>query len=121
MAVSFSHHPHPRILDRTRSAPPKGADDGRLGINGRIGLAITTAVGTMWCAYAHPQTFKTTGTRAFFTSQAGDVLQCDNTVAKHQGMTTPIRPDSAFLGAGITSALAVGTKGNDGEVWKITN
>jgi hypothetical protein len=26
--------------------------DGHLGINGKIGLALTTAVGTMWCAYA---------------------------------------------------------------------
>jgi hypothetical protein len=26
-------------------------DDGRVGFNGRVGLAITTAVGTMICAY----------------------------------------------------------------------
>jgi prepilin-type N-terminal cleavage/methylation domain-containing protein len=76
---------------------------------------------TAWCVYAQPSTFGTTGSRAFFTNQAGDVLQCDNTTAKHQGVTTAIQGRSAFLGDGITSELAVGTKGNDGEVWKITN
>lgn len=76
---------------------------------------------TVWCAYAQPQTFKTTGTRAFFMNQAGDVLQCENTTAKHQGTSTAIAGESAFLGAGITSPLAIGTMGHDGEVWKITN
>jgi hypothetical protein len=30
--------------------PPK-VDDERVGINGKIGLFVTTVVGTMWCAY----------------------------------------------------------------------
>jgi hypothetical protein len=31
--------------------PPRTADE-HVGINGRIALALTAAVGTMWCAYA---------------------------------------------------------------------
>jgi hypothetical protein len=51
VAVDFVHHIHPWIDGRRRSGPPKTAD-GHVGLNGRIALVITTAVGTMWCAYA---------------------------------------------------------------------
>jgi hypothetical protein len=49
--MSFTHDPHPHIEARKGQAPPKVADE-RVGINGRIGLWITRAVGTMNCAYA---------------------------------------------------------------------
>jgi hypothetical protein len=51
MAIQFSHVPHPRVAARKLSGPPKTTDV-PVGINGRIGLALTTVVGTMWCAYA---------------------------------------------------------------------
>lgn len=51
MRISFSHQPHPRIEERTQAGPPTTADE-HVGINGRIALALTGAVGTMWCAYA---------------------------------------------------------------------
>ncbi|MDA8236486.1 MAG: hypothetical protein M0T75_01160 [Chloroflexi bacterium] len=51
MRVSFVHQPHPRIAARRASGPPKTADE-HVGLNGRVALAVTTAVGTMWCAYA---------------------------------------------------------------------
>jgi hypothetical protein len=46
-------HPHPHTLKIVSGEAPKPVkvDDGRLGLNGRVGLAITTAVGTMVCAY----------------------------------------------------------------------
>ncbi len=49
----FEHTPHPRTLQRLagQAAGPAKVDEGRVGLNGRIGLAITTAVGTMICAY----------------------------------------------------------------------
>jgi hypothetical protein len=49
--VSFHHTPHPRIRERQHHRPVKVADEAT-GINGRIALFITAAVGTMWCAYA---------------------------------------------------------------------
>jgi hypothetical protein len=46
----FQHVPHPRLAELKRAKPPT-TDDERVGLNGRIGLAITTVVGTMICAY----------------------------------------------------------------------
>ena len=51
MTISFEHTAHPRIAARKMAGPPKSADE-HVGVNGRIGLTLTTAVGTMWCAYA---------------------------------------------------------------------
>ena len=51
MAINFEHRPHPRIAERKKAGPPMVADE-HVGLNGRIALALTAAVGTMWCAYA---------------------------------------------------------------------
>ncbi len=51
MRISFVHRPHPRIAARARTRPPTTVDE-HVGLNGRIALLLTTAVGTMWCAYA---------------------------------------------------------------------
>ena len=51
MRVSFEHTPHPRIAERAKVGPPTVAAE-HVGVNGRIALLLTTAVGTMWCAYA---------------------------------------------------------------------
>jgi type IV pilus assembly protein PilA len=109
-------------LKMTASAPgTRSRTVESVGLRGGTGLIGIDLAESVWCVYAQPSKFGTTGSRAFFTNQGGDVLQCDNTTAKHQGTTTALQGNSAFLGAGITSELAVGTMGNDGEVWKITN
>ena len=49
----FQHIPHPhtrQTLEGTASPPPK-VDDERVGLNGKLGLMITSIVGTMWAAY----------------------------------------------------------------------
>jgi DNA integrity scanning protein DisA with diadenylate cyclase activity len=51
MSVAFDHRPHPRIAEHGRTGPPKSADE-HVGLNGRLALLLTTAVGTMWAAYA---------------------------------------------------------------------
>jgi hypothetical protein len=44
-------HPHTaHTLSQHRPPPPK-VNDGRVGLNGKIGLMITTLVGTMICGY----------------------------------------------------------------------
>ena len=50
MSIQFQHVPHPRVAARKRSGPPK-TTDAPVSVNGRIGLTLTTIVGTMWCAY----------------------------------------------------------------------
>jgi len=46
----FQHVPHPRLAELRQKKPPVTSDE-RVGVNGKIGLAITAIVGTMWCAY----------------------------------------------------------------------
>jgi hypothetical protein len=48
----FHHIAHPRIVQRRQEKPATTvAEQARLGLNGRIGVLITTVVGTMWAAY----------------------------------------------------------------------
>lgn len=50
MGISFEHLRHPHIEERKKTGPPKTRD--RVdGLNSRIALVLTAAVGTMWCAY----------------------------------------------------------------------
>ena len=51
--MMFKHEPHPHLLRRQRGEvrPPKVRDE-HIGLNGRIAVALTDGVGTMWCAYA---------------------------------------------------------------------
>jgi hypothetical protein len=49
----FNPIPHPRTQARMtgKAPPPPKVDDERVGFNGRLGLFLTTIVGTMWAAY----------------------------------------------------------------------
>ncbi|HTQ11272.1 MAG TPA: hypothetical protein VMI31_14500 [Fimbriimonadaceae bacterium] len=49
--VNFKHHEHPHIEARTHAKPAK-VKEGSIGFNNKIAIWLTTAVGTMWCAYA---------------------------------------------------------------------
>lgn len=53
VASVFEHIPHPRTRARLggTAPPPPKVDDERVGLNGKLGLHITTIVGTMWAAY----------------------------------------------------------------------
>ncbi|HSP64551.1 MAG TPA: hypothetical protein VLO10_00025 [Candidatus Deferrimicrobium sp.] len=52
LRVIFEHAPHPRLRQRHEQGPATTtAERATLGLNGRIGVFITTVVGTMWAAY----------------------------------------------------------------------
>jgi len=51
VSITFVHVPHPHIAKRKKTGPAKTTDE-RVGFNSKIALALTTIVGTMWCAYA---------------------------------------------------------------------
>jgi hypothetical protein len=44
-------HPRTRARMAGKAPPPPKVDDERVGVNGRLGLFLTTIVGTMWAAY----------------------------------------------------------------------
>ena len=48
--MKIEHTPNPRIQEREKNGPHLTTHE-QLGLNGRIALVITNAVGTMWCAY----------------------------------------------------------------------
>ena len=50
MRVSFEHERHPHIEERKKAGPTK-TKAAPVGVNDRIAMVLTTAVGTMWCAY----------------------------------------------------------------------
>jgi hypothetical protein len=57
MSTLFTHHPHPYIEERKANAPTtvQGQlphDSGVTRFNSWLAIKITSAVGTMWCAYA---------------------------------------------------------------------
>jgi prepilin-type N-terminal cleavage/methylation domain-containing protein len=88
------------------------------GISAKIGVDLAE---TYWCGYCQPVAIGNSGNRRFFTSMRGDIVQSSNDVAKSGGTTAVIQGNSAFLGTGITSLPATGTKGGDGDIWKVTN
>ena len=92
----------------------------KFGLEGGTGKAHIDVAETTWCAYAWPEKRGSTGNRAFFINQSGDVMQSSNDVAQYSGDKAPAGI-AAFRGGGITSQVAVGTAGRDGEVWKVTN
>jgi len=53
LSTLFQHIPHPRTSEHLAGTapPPPKVDDERVGLNGKLGLFITTIVGTMWAAY----------------------------------------------------------------------
>jgi hypothetical protein len=71
-----------------------------------------------WCAYAHPVEFGVTGRRRFFVNQLGVVLESANETTRVEGVPAPVAGNEAFLGDNISSPIAVGTLGRDGELWK---
>jgi uncharacterized membrane protein len=56
--IDFVHHPHPHTEKRRLQPPPKVSDE-HVGINGRLGAAITKRVGTMWAFYIAAVTMAT--------------------------------------------------------------
>lgn len=75
-----------------------------------------------WCAYAWPVNRGNTGNRAFVVNQSGDILQTNNAVLNYNGLAAMPAGDAAFLGANdITSGLAIGAVGQDGNTWVSVN
>jgi len=92
-----------------------------VGLSGGTGQISIDYSETTWCMYAWPVKRGITGNRVFFVNQSGDVLQSANVKAKWSGSARAPGGNAAFTGIGITSRVAYGRAGNDGDVWKVTN
>ena len=101
---------------------PSAAGDGVLELpGGGADVAVDPArAETVWCVYAWPQNYGTSGRRAFFANHQGDITYTDN--LSYSGAGAPISPGAAFTKPGaVTSILgvpAVGVEGRDDNVWK---
>jgi hypothetical protein len=93
-----------------------GRTPGLLGGTGKVG---TESSETTWCAYAWPEKAGVTGNRVFFVNADGVVLETANAGGKYAGRQRPVPGGAAFRGAGITSPVAIGTSGRDGDVWRV--
>jgi hypothetical protein len=51
VVFEYCLHPHTAHMLSEHRPPPPMVNDGRVGLNGKIGLMITTLVGTMICGY----------------------------------------------------------------------
>ena len=82
---------------------------------------------TLWCCYAWPQVFGSSGKRTFFVNQAGDVLATNAAVTTYnEGAATPVRPvvGAAILStasAFMNSQVAANSLGIDGNRWTVVN
>lgn len=90
--------------------------------------ADSNAQETLWCAYAFPITHGSSGNRAFFVNQQGEILQCRNDDATIAGPYDSLIPiDSvnalaAYVAAAAdmsakTAATTPGVAATDGYIW----
>jgi hypothetical protein len=55
----------------------------------------------LWCAYAWPVDFGTTGNRSFFVNQRGEILQTRMAVLQYTGSATMPTQNAAFTAGGL--------------------
>jgi prepilin-type N-terminal cleavage/methylation domain-containing protein len=73
---------------------------------------------SMWCAYAWPIDLGTTGNRAFFVNQRGEILQTRMTAATYNTAATPPPWSAAYSAADMLSPIALPpVLGTDGNTW----
>lgn len=71
-----------------------------------------------WCAYAWPANVGTTGRRAFFVNQVGEILGTSNTVQNYSGTAAAPAHDAAFAVAGsIMGTYDLSAAATDGGLW----
>jgi hypothetical protein len=74
----------------------------------------------LWCAYAWPQRYDTTGRRTFFANQSGSILSTEDLDYSGEDAVIPAGSALAF-GRPIQSMLgpmAIGEPARDGNIWR---
>jgi prepilin-type N-terminal cleavage/methylation domain-containing protein len=135
----------PDVTDPNTNLIPGLPETGAVGVGGQDSGATfpdPDNCEVIWCCYAWPVSPESTGNRAFFINQEGDLLQTlnnegnTNVAIPYDGLTSVPTYDAAFsdmvgdpnanaltgMGAalGITAqVMAMGAAANDGNVWTI--
>jgi prepilin-type N-terminal cleavage/methylation domain-containing protein len=109
------------------------AEEGPEGQGGAVTFPDPDNCEVMWCCYAWPVDVESTGNRAFFINQEGDLLQtannpdAPNTVTIYEGLDAPPAFDAAYDDAvstiaGMGASLGIAAQGLtaiDDNVWTI--
>ncbi len=80
---------------------------------------------TAWGCYAWPVRHGVSGARTFFTNQTGDVVATNDARYSGPGKFGTVHAGAAFVAGGeirrMTGQIATGTRGRDGNVWRLTS
>ena len=95
------------------------------GDNGGVGPVAPSPVQSqsLWCCYAWPVAFGSSGRRAFMVNQSGDVISTKN-IAERYSSVNPPNFDAGFAkgsGRGMGSTMAANTSGQDDQMWLVVN
>lgn len=95
------------------------------GGKGALGAIGDDMAETVWCCYAWPATYGSSGRRAFMVNQSGDILQTNNAIQTYSGLGAPPAPDAAYSAAAdMTAPLSIGgapAAAQDGGNWVSVN
>jgi prepilin-type N-terminal cleavage/methylation domain-containing protein len=100
------------------AANPVGLRD--LGGGGPAGAVDPDNCESMWCAYAWPIDLGTTGNRAFFVNQRGEILQSKMGAVQYSGAVPANAPahSAAYTAVGMNQPVALPpVQGSDGNDW----
>jgi hypothetical protein len=89
---------------------------------GGPGAAVDAdACEVLWCAYGWPVDVGTTGNRAFFVNQRGEILQTKMDVVPYSGTGAIAAGNEAYVGATMDTAIGMALNGvstsTDGNIW----
>jgi prepilin-type N-terminal cleavage/methylation domain-containing protein len=71
----------------------------------------------MWCCYAWPIDLGTTGNRAFFVNQRGEILQSKMELVSYNGAGAAPAFTAAYTAADMSAPVAIGAAGTDTNTW----
>jgi prepilin-type N-terminal cleavage/methylation domain-containing protein len=75
-----------------------------------------------WAVYAWPRSYGSTGKRAFFINQTGQILACGNGTTRYSENNPP-EPEAVIMrgsaSTGMDGPIAVNSEGNDRNIWRV--
>jgi prepilin-type N-terminal cleavage/methylation domain-containing protein len=99
-------------------APVAGVGEAPAGGMAAAGDVDPNSAEVLWCAYAWPTTQNQTGNRCFFVNQEGDLMQYNNRGATTYSALVGPAFDAAYtIAADMSSPIAIGAVGIDGNTW----